>query len=343
MKKTVCIVTLSDNADSEALSLIKKVACSIGSGSLIKTADAAEFSAAVAAAKTNIVFASADIDKFLKAKFFTIKALSCGVSRSTALLAAMGTNAPADPKEKELQAAIPNGANCYPTLDGLYSAFTFKRPDGSLLIFLPLDTLKLRELFATGLGIFKVKAQETKPAKSDYRNDVESFISAGKSAAIAEYGYSKVLYQVLSKFENSEYAFNLYPAPSKDPDSAARAARNAALYTGLNYGIAISSLLTDPETQEKYIEVCVSDTNRAEVAKVYAESGEDTKSLASAAVIKLCSMLNSVVQGIILNPEPKKEIPQPKPVQKKSLVPLLLAVSGVCAATVISLIIALTD
>jgi|GEM_PF-6383080 len=347
MKKTVCIVSLSNNPDCKALNSLKKAAAAIGSCSSVNASRAEDFATAAVSERADIIFAVAETDQFLKAKYCLIKSLSLGAVRSSSLLAAMGDNAPTDPKEKEMHAAIPRGAQAFYTLDGLYSAFVVKKADGSILIFLPLEAERLHQLFASGLGILKKADSPAKNAERSFKHDVKDFIAAGKTAAIAECGFFKVLTLVLSKFENSEFAFIHSPENSKinaEKVSLARSVRKAALFTGVDFGIGISDVLTEPGTNNTYIEVCVATSDFAEVAKVFSHDGEPLKSHVAAAITKLCSMMYSAAENGLSKPEEAAQpSTPPKQAAKKSPLPIILALSGVCAATVISLVVAFMD
>lgn len=373
MERTVCIVTLSsESAPIAARMLVSQTDCE--SSAVITCKNEADFAATAVSERADVIFAAAEPRQFIKAKLHLIKALACKVVRSSAVVAAMGENAPENAKERDVHAAMPHSAQVYTAPGGLFSSFSYKKADGSTLVFLPLDADTVRRLFEADLAAYKAKpayeeksAAEEKqpevrqpepkpvyqekpqaPAVKDFKQDIISFIASGKSVAVAEEGCYRAFLSVVSKFRGSQASFVSAKAEVSDqetPELAAAALAKAAKEEGYtDYGASISEI-TETNDGERFITVALADANGANLAKVYAEPGEDDKRLAGAAMIKLFEMIGNVSEaGKVEKPAAAGHaIVSTAKQGKKSRLPLILALSGVAAAAVISAIIAFVD
>ena len=106
--RKVCICTLNaELAQGSANYLKQKLSAYSEIAEINNFSDAASFAegAKSCAANGGTVIAAAPVSVFLKAKLRLMKALSSKIVRNNSILAAMGANAPADPREKDLQAA----------------------------------------------------------------------------------------------------------------------------------------------------------------------------------------------------------------------------------------------
>lgn len=293
----------------------------------------------------NIVVAAAPVDMFLNAKLRFLKSLSLKVVKSSAILSAMGTNAPLNIKECDLHAAVPHKSKVFLSQDGLYSAFAAD-DDGATVIFLPLDEGRISYLFGAGLeSIFTETSSDSalppvappapKTKMQELRERVTGVISSGKTVAISSCGSGKHLLSAISSVPDCEKAFV--------PDSALREkaeGENTADYiaqcaklskenSGTDLGIAASGVYS--EADGDFVIVCVADSDRAKVAKVYATPGEEKKMLVVAAIIKLCQMLDELAVSGMVNPNPPAKA---KKWKKNSKTPLIVAIIGIALAII---------
>lgn len=298
--------------------------------------------AADIAADDVTVVAAAPLSMFLNAKLRLLKAFSFKIVKSSSILSAMGENAPANPKELDLQAAIPQKSKVFASQDGFYSAFAVK--DGnSLVVFLPLDEDRLSYLFDTGVGnVFSGAAAKAAPKTKmqELKERVDSVTQSGKTVAISPCGSSKMLISAISAVPGSAAAFTADNAErgrfegESDADYIAQCAKTSKENSETDLGIAISEIYNDGSGD--LVIVCVADSERAKAAKVYANPGEDKKLLIVAAIIKLCQMLDELSAAGLVNPNP----PQKPPKSKNYKTPLLVAIIGIAAAIVVCIIIA---
>lgn len=301
-----------------------------------------------------IVFAAAPLSVFLNAKLRLIKTVSSKIVRSNSISAAMGENAPENPKERDLQAAIPEKAKTIKTADGLYSAF-IKDYGKSIIIFLPLDAERIGWIFDSGLSTLLEKmfpnATPQKPVPTErsgmaaMRKSVETVIGSGKTVAISPYGCSKPLISAISSVPDCETAF-VFDNALRDrlPDEsienyAAQCAKISKENSGTDLGISISPIYKDKTDDSDFVIVCVADSERAKAAKVYGNTGEERKHLVAAAVIRLCKMLGELTQEERLV-NPNVPVASVKKWSKNSKLPILLTAVGVALAVVICVIIA---
>lgn len=308
--------------------------------------DASAFAARAAdmAADDVTVVAAAPLSMFLNAKLRLLKAFSFKIVKSSSVISAMGENAPANPKELDLQAAIPQKAKAFVSQDGLYSAFAAK--DGnSLVVFLPLDEGRLNYLFDAGVGnVFLGAAAKAAPKTKmqELKERIDSVAQSGKSVAISSCGSSKMLLSAISAVPGSAAVFTADNAVrdridgESDADYVAQCAKASKENSETDLGIAISETYNDGS--DDFVIVCVADSERAKAAKVYATPGEDKKLLIVAAIIKLCQMLDELSAAGMVNPNPVQNPPENKSRNYKT--PLLVAIIGIAAAIVACMIIA---
>ena len=269
-------------------------------------------------------------DTFLKTKLALIKYLGKKTVRSSAITAALGENCPLGDKEYDLHCAIPMGAKAVSTADGMFSTFVMEE-NGKTVVLLPLIEEKLCELIPLVFG-----TQAEKTVTSGFRKNIESFIKSGKKISVASAGLSGALMAVISSVEGTENTFLLSetnPAKfSNTTDSIADCAKEAKETSGADYGASISAV--ESENGESFMLVCLADSDRARVAKVYAENGEAPKALAGAAITKLCEMMDELsAAGALVNPNPP---PKPK---KNPVLPIIITAIGIATAIVLSLLV----
>lgn len=253
---------------------------------------------------------------YLKTKLSLFKTLGVKIAVSKALIDAMGDKAPENEKARNLMAAIPVGAKVYAGKNGFFSAFSFAK-DGKQLILLTLDEEKYSSTVTT---VFGGNTEET-----NFRKSVEAVVKSGKKIAVAPCGSSQAVMKLLhgigteKTFVLSDKAEKQSPVTEKE---FALSAKNAMEWCLADYGTAMSGVLRDEKTNEKYIAVFLADANGAQVAKIYADGDETDTRLAVAAFIRLCSMMEEAV----LKKDDKKA--------KTPLLPILIAVSGIIIAVV---------
>ncbi len=306
--------------------------------------DAFAFAARAAdiAADGVTVIAAAPLNTFLNAKLRLLKAFSFKIVKSNSIISAMGANAPANPKELDLHAAIPQKAKAFVSQDGLFSAFAANDGEG-LVIFLPLDENRLQYLLDTGIDAVLAGAALNAAPKTkmqELKERVDSVAKSGKTVAISSCGSSKMLLSAISAIPSSAAAFTADNASRErangesDADYIAQCAKASKENSETDLGIAISEIYNDGA--DDFVIVCVADSNRAKAAKVFANPGEDQKMLIVASIIKLCQMLDELSAAGMVNPNP----PAPKPQGKNHRTPLLVAIIGIAAAILVCIIIA---
>lgn len=280
---------------------------------------------------TAVIAAPEDI--FLKTKVALLKALGVKNVRSSAITVAIGENSELDIKEFEVHCAIPMGAKSFVTDDGLFSAFVLEE-NGRKTVFLPLIENRLNGLLGQIFGSSEEKAA------AGFRKSLSEIIGSGKTLGVAPEGLSGALMAFVSSVDGGEEAFTLSPLAGQPQGGNADAefARAAKENTGADYGVSVSDISEDAQTGEKFITVCIADSEKARLAKVFAEDGENPKKLAGAAITKLCEMLGELAKaGALISPLP----PAKKEPKKNSVLPILIAVIGIAAAIIISLLIAI--
>lgn len=328
MMKKASIFLLDSKKNSSAFELLlSEVKNAFGEPAVMDFDAPSEFAQAAAQMQSEITVAAVSKDLFLKAKFVLLKLLNLKISRSNMIIAAMGENAPENEKERDLFAAIPSGAKVYPSIDGLFSAFSLQTGRGKL-IFLPLDENILKKILPTALTV------ENRLA--GFKKNITAAINSGKKIAVAPCGSFKAIMNVISSVEGYERCFTLAYGSAQEQNGAgaaeilARSANVSKENTSSDFGAAMSTILTDYESGEKYVFVCLADSDRARVVKLYSESGENEKQLAAAAVIKLCEMIEeTTAAGALIRPEEK-----PEKHKKVSVLPVIIAAIGILAAIV---------
>lgn len=317
--------------------------------------NAAAFAAGVdsCAREGGIIFAAAHLSVFLNAKLRLIKTVSTKIVRSNSISAAMEKNAPADPKERDLHAAIPEKAKALKSADGLYSAF-IKEYGKSIIIFLPLDAERLAYMFDAGLErLLGTIFSNTKPQTSSVgrngitalKKSIETVIGSGKTVAVSPCGCAKPLLSAISTVPDCETAFVQDNAlRDKLPDESienyiAQCAKISKENAGTDLGISVSPIYRDKTDDSDFVIVCVADSERAKAAKVYSNPGEEKKHLVAAAVIRLCEMLGELSgpEGLI---NPNLPAVKAKKWAKNSKLPIILTSIGIAIAVVICVILA---
>ena len=332
MIKKVSVFTLGSKKNKNAFELLlSEVRNVFGEPAVMDFTSPADLAQAAAKPQSGITVAAVSKDAFLKTKLAYLKALDTKIARSKAIVEAMGENAPSNEKEKELFSAIPAGARVYLSKDGLYSAFSVQRGEAKL-IFMPLDEKILGRILPCALTGANPVAQ--------FRKNIESVIKSGKKIAVAPCGSSKAVMNAVSGVEGYETCFMLADGLSDrhigtdEADFLARSAGESKEKASADFGAAMSEILTDSEIGEKYAVVCLADSEKARVAKVYAESGETDIQLAAAALIRLCDMMEETASvGALIRPD------SPEAKQKKiSALPIIIAAVGILAAILICVI-----
>lgn len=291
-----------------------------------------QLAAAIRRSEFSTVIVAVPENAFLKAKIAFFKALGVKTVRSSAITAAVGEDCPLSEKEIEIHSAVPDGAKAFVTADGLFSAFTYEQ-NNKKYIMLPLEVSRLKAL----LPLLNLTAD----AASDYKKSLAAIIATKKKIAVAPEGLSEVFMSVVSSVEGGKDTFILssVSGKSENPDSAnAEFAKCAKENTKAEYGVAVSEVETDPESGESFIYVSLADSERAKVARVFAEENEDAKHLAGAAVIKLCEMLEELAgAGALINPD----APTEKKQKKNPVLPIIITAIGLAVAVIIALLVSL--
>lgn len=344
MKRKVSICTLcAPSAQGAADYLENKLRGYDPEASSADYGDAASFAEAVGkcACEGGIVVAAAPLSVFLNAKLRLLKIFSSKIVRSSAIVAAMGGNAPENDKEKDLHSAVPEKAKALASSDGLYSAFMKELGEG-LVVFMPLDESRAEEVFALGLGgilskAFPADAKPRKQGMAQVKESIEKVIGSGKTVAISPCGSAKALLAVINAVPDSEKAFvpsdeqrDLADGESEE-NYIAQSAKLSKETSNTDLGAAISDISVN-EKGEEYITVCIANSERAKAARVYAIPGEGRKNILAAAVIQLCSMLEefSGAAGLVNPDKPKKP--------KISRTPLIIAIAAIAVAIIACLV-----
>lgn len=315
--------------------------------------------------QANIILAAAPVSMFLNAKLRLLKLISAKIVRSSSIVAAMGENAPENPKELDLQSAVPEKSKVFASRDGLYSGFA-KEYGKSLIIYLPLDEDRLNSAFSGSFGAFferfvpkknvsfipepvsePVKAPTSAapkaPKQSALKSHIESAMASGKTIAVSPCGFSKALLSALSTVPDAENTF-IPDTAMRDrlenesvEDYTAQCAKLSKENSNADLGIGISSICNAGE-DGTFVIVSVADSDRAKAARVFSEPGEDKRHLVAAAVMQLCKMIDELTaEG---NPfDAPAPVNPAKKSSKNSKIPLIIA--GVCVAAAIIVCIVL--
>lgn len=357
MERKVRICTLCASAAQDAANHLEQRASAFTPDVAVNDYESASaFAAGVdsCALDGGVILAAAPLSEFLNAKLRLIRTVSQKIVRSNSVNAALAENTSLVQKEKDLHCAIPEKSKVLRTEDGLFSAFV-KEHGKSLVVFLPLDTERLDYLFSAGLAkllgvIFpdvKLPDAQTsaKSGASALRESVETVIRSGKTVAVSPCGCSKPLISAISAVPDCEQAFVQDNAiRDRLPDESAenyiaQCAKISKENAGTDLGISVSTIYKDKTDESDFVIVCVADSDRAKVAKVFANPGEDHKHLVAAALIRLCGMLGELSGPAgLVNPDAPSA--KPKKWAKNSKLPIIITAIGIAIAAVIGLIIA---
>ena len=267
--------------------------------------------------QSGIVIVAVTKQIYLKTKLSFFKASGVKIAVSKALIDAMGDKAPENEKGRNLMAAIPVGAKVYAGKNGFFSAFSFVK-DGKQFVFLTLDEENFSSTVSAAFG--GGNTEET-----NFRKSIDAVTESGKKIAVAPCGSSQAVMKLLhgigaeKTFVLSDKAEKQSPRTEKE---FALSAKNAMEWCLADYGAAMSGILRDEETGEKYIAVFLADADGAQVAKVYADGDETDTRLAVAAFIRLCSMME------------KAALKKDDKTAKAPLLPILIAALGIILAVV---------
>lgn len=339
MKRKVNICTLRAAAAQGAADLLEQKLRGYDSqASSADYGDPVSLADAVADYTQNggIIVAAASLSEFLNVKYRLLKLFSSKITRNSAIISAMGDNAPENPKEKDLHAAMPEKSKAFVSADGLFTPFA-KEYNGAIVMLMPLDEARLVAAFENGAESFFSNALSgittpQKPNMSQVKASVEKVIKSGKTVAISPCGSSKAILTVIAAVPDSEDAFipdsTLRERAENEniEDYISQSAKLSKETAEADLGVSISEI-TCAENGEEYVTVCVADSHKAKAARVFAIPGEDKKMLMAAAVIQLCSMLEEYTgaAGFVMPPK------------KRSKAPLIIAISAVVLAILICL------
>ena len=315
--------------------------------------------------QADIILAAAPVSMFLNAKLRLLKLVSEKIVRSSSIVAAMGENAPENPKELDLQSAVPEKSKAFASHDGLYSGFAKEYGKG-LIIFLPLDEDRLNSAFAGSFGTFferfvpkkndspapepvsesdkaPIPAAPKAPKRSALKSHIESAMASGKTIAVSPCGFSKALLSALSTVPDAENTF-IPDSAMRDrledesiEDYTAQCAKLSKENSDADLGIGISGICNAGDEGE-FVIVSVADSERAKAARVFSEPGEDKRHLVAAAVMQLCKMIDELTAegNPFDSPVPANKAEKSA---KNSKIPLIIA--GVCVAAAIIVCIVL--
>ena len=333
IKKAGVFLPQTELQSNAATMLMQSVSSSAEEPEIIDFKAPSQLAASFRRGDYALAVVAAPKETFLKTKLALIKVLGEKTVRSSAITAAIGEDCPLSDKEIDLHCAVPVNSKSVATADGLFSAFVHEK-NGKTVIMLPLIEEKLNELLPAVFG-----AEATQKASGGFRKNIESVIKSGKKIAVASVGLSAAMMAVVSDVGGGENAFSVAEvAQIQDGNSAERiadAAKNAKENSGVDFGAAVSEI--ESENGENVVLVCLADSNRARVAKVYAQDGESAKNLAGAAMIKLCEMMEElVIAGALFNPN----APEKQKQKKNPVLPILIATIGIAAAVILSLLVA---
>ncbi len=342
-RKVSCFTLCADRAQGAADCLRQRLSCDIKD----YTEPSAFAAEAVAyAAQGGFAVVSAPVEIFLNAKYRLLKSLSLKIIRSNQIACAIGENAPENAKERDLQCAVAEKSRVYPTADGLFSAFSVNIGEGTL-VFAPLDTERLDQVFASGLAslVASIPAPK-KTGTQELRERINGVVASGKTVAVSPCGCGKMLVSAISSVPDSDKAF-FADSSMRDmaenesqADYIAQCAKLSKENSGADLGIAISQIENDGSGDA--VVVCVADSERAKAAKVYAKPGEDKKQLMVAAIINLCRMLDELAaMPALVNPD--APVAKPKKWAKNSKTPLIIAIIGIALAIAVCVILALVS
>lgn len=294
----------------------------------------------VALSCKGMAVAAAPISQYLDVKLQLIKKLGLRPVRSKSISEALGATGITDKRTLDLHSAVPEGAHSLASVDGRYSGFLCKTENGFLLL-LPLDADIIERFFRIqAKSIFGEAKEKKQSGIARFKQSVEHTVAAGRSIAVAQVGAWKPLMASIMTVENADKIFlpvELAKVRKKDTkieESYPVYAKEAQKTVESVFGAVVSEILTD-EDGSRYVTVCVSDEHNARCVRVFEENPEEQeKHLLSAAIIKLCSMLDEIpAEGLV--PPAETEIRAAKNPTK----PFLFAIAGVLAAILLCVIL----
>ncbi len=342
MSGKVCLYTLNAESAGDSAANLKQRVSEKESNIICRDfSDTEEFAIeAVSAAGT--VIAACPKDSFCSAKLAVLQALNKKISKSSSVIAAIGESSPENQTEYNVHTAIPENGKAYPSADGMYSGFSCPTEKG-MLCFVPLDEEKTNEVLENGMltAILNSNDKKAKNAVADFQKQIGNIISAGKTIGVADGESAKRFLAAASSVEDWDKIFKAdfvkleKESGETDEEYSARCARQAKESTGSELGISVSDITVDDENNS-FIAVSVADSERAKGAKVYSKGeNESDKMLISAALVKLCEMLDDFSKNGIPVPPEKAKI--------RSHTPLLAILIGVLIAMVVCAVIAISS
>lgn len=336
-RKVSCFTLCAEKAQGAADYLKQRLNCEA-----INLGEVSSFVAEAVSAAENgeTVVAAAPVELFLNAKFRLLRSLSLKIVKSNKILTAAGENLSENPKERDLQCAVPEKSKVYLTLDGLFSAFSAEI-GGGILVFVPLETDRLEQVLASGLETLFPVPKKSKMQELHER--VSGVIASGKTVAVSPCGCGKLLLSAISAVPDCEEAF-IADSSMRDraedeaqADYIAQCAKLSKENSSADLGISISQIESDGSGE--LVTVCVADSERAKAAKVYAKPGESGNQLIVAAIIKLCQMLDELAaMPVLVNPDAPKA--SPKKWAKNSKTPLIIAIIALAVAIIVCFVLA---
>ncbi|MBR2730385.1 MAG: hypothetical protein IKD72_00130, partial [Clostridia bacterium] len=282
-----------------------------------------------AQAEGGTVIAAAAPANYTAAKLRLIKAFGSKAVKSKPILAALEGSG-LEGRAADLESAVPVGAAVFPGPQGKYSAFAF-RGGNSRVLFLPADAQVLSAL-PTEEILRELPVKRVPTRAEQLASDVRTVVARGKKIAVADTEAAALLLKVILAAPQADTVF--IPTEIKggkkkkgmDIHAQARAAKEAAQ---AELGVAVSAPQTD-ESGATYVTVSVADSDCARAADVFALPEESEQQLATAAVLHVCSMMNTLSAEEGLAP-PTDAVPKKKGMHKS----LLFAILGIVAALIL--------
>ncbi len=242
---------------------------------------------------------AADEGQFFEAKAGIIKGLGSRVLRSAKLTAALGDRFPEKSREYNLHTAIPEGAEAFPSADGMYSPISCRAGKG-IIILLPGSAQRLSQALETGI----FKTAKAKNAKEKLAVSLGKIAASGKKTAVADFGKGAALLAVAENYPEASGVFETVTALTDEKYGTksfeACLAKSAKETAEADFGAVIS------EISEEGVTICVSDSETARVETIKGEAGESAKQILASAVIRECEMLEeAVAEGAVIAPGEK--------------------------------------
>ena len=263
---------------------------------------------ALAAAKaregqSSVVFAGED--SFVAAKLALIKETGAKIVRSSQIVERAGANLPKDPKEYNVQTALPDGAKLFLSFDGLYSALSCKIGEGSVILA-PAEEKRLED--AVGAGAF----EDTRSAKDKLKDIMSETALSGKKIAFYNTPAAEAFAAAVKSIDPESELYSVCEAKSEDegeesaPEetgkrAAAEKAKQALTESERDIGAYIS--LPDGEGA---VTLAVAGEESARIEVMHPLSGEDKKHLMAAAVVRMSEMISDAARDGIEVPTYKE-------------------------------------